>query len=98
MTFTRLSNLAMYWAASILLIYTAIGSNRIFYIFRFVRTRILSIMKKALFIFVIISALFSSCKKTDTATITGNVPPPDHTIDSSKLIIYVNKAYINMLG
>ena len=55
-------------------------------------------MKKVLSVFVVALLLVSSCNKTDNVTISGNVPPPDHTIDSSTLLIYVNKAYINMLG
>src|SRR5579872_4343489 len=55
-------------------------------------------MKKAPFFIVALFVLVSACTKTDNVTITGNTPPPDHTIDSSTLLIYVNKAYINMLG
>jgi len=50
-------------------------------------------------VFVLVIA---SCTKTELQTtdvkIPGNVPPPDYTIDSSVLSIYVNKAYINLLG
>lgn len=42
--------------------------------------------------------LLAACKKTDTTKVPGNVPPPDHTIDSSTINIYVNKSYINLLG
>lgn len=49
----------------------------------------------ALFIMVLFVA---SCNKTEDVTIKNNVPPPDGTIDSSTLTIYVNKAYINLLG
>ena len=47
------------------------------------------------FIFIVAVA---SCTKTSTTIVSGNVPPPDHTIDSSAIIIYLNKTYINMLG
>jgi hypothetical protein len=55
------------------------------------------LMKQLLFI--AISALFFfSCNKTEDIIVDKNVPPPDHTIDSSTIQIYVNKAYINILG
>jgi hypothetical protein len=58
-------------------------------------------MKKlALAAFIIFAV--ASCTKTKTevveVNVNNNVPPPDHTIDSSTLSIYVNKAYINLLG
>ncbi len=53
---------------------------------------------RKLFFFFLIASLISSCTKTEDVYITGNVPPPDHTIDSSVMNIYVNKAYINLLG
>jgi len=51
-----------------------------------------------LFLLLIVLVTISSCSKTEDVNIPGNVPPPDHTIDSSTISIYVNKAYINMLG
>jgi hypothetical protein len=54
-------------------------------------------VKQFLFV-VILAALFASCNKTEDIIIDNNVPPPDHTIDSSIIQIYVNKAYINILG
>jgi hypothetical protein len=44
------------------------------------------------------AAVFASCNKTEDIIVDNNVPPPDHTIDSSTIQIYVNKAYINILG
>ena len=40
----------------------------------------------------------AACTKTETSVVPNNVPPPDHTIDSSTIVIYLNKTYINMLG
>lgn len=54
-------------------------------------------MRRMLALFI--SILFiASCNKTEDVTIKNNIPPPDHTIDSSTISIYVNKAYINLLG
>lgn len=53
---------------------------------------------KKFFLVVFAFAVIASCKKTETVTVPGNVPPPDTTIDSSTIIIYLNKTYINMLG
>jgi len=51
------------------------------------------------FIFPLIFMLgLAACTKTETVIVPGNVPPPDHTIDSSTIVIYLNKTYINMLG
>ncbi len=54
-------------------------------------------MRKLLLLYIVISFI-AACSKTEDVKITGNVPPPDHTIDSSTISIYVNKAYINLLG
>lgn len=54
-------------------------------------------VKQFLFV-VIMAAVFAACNKTEDIIVDGNVPPPDHTIDSSTIQIYVNKAYINILG
>ena len=58
-------------------------------------------MRKLLFLSVIL-LFVASCTKTKDEVVdvkvTGNVPPPDHTIDSSTISIYVNKVYINLLG
>ena len=40
----------------------------------------------------------ASCSKTEDVTIKDNVPPPDGTIDSTTIDIYINKCYINILG
>lgn len=54
-------------------------------------------IKQFLFV-VIMAAAFAACNKTEDIIVDNNVPPPDHTIDSSTMQIYVNKAYINILG
>lgn len=53
-------------------------------------------MRKALFALLIV--FVASCSKKEDVIIPGNVPPPDHTIDSATLEIYLNKVYINILG
>ena len=45
---------------------------------------------------LVLALLFSSCKKD--VVINGNVPPPDHTIDSSTVLTYINKCYIDILS
>jgi hypothetical protein len=40
----------------------------------------------------------AACTKTETNIVPNNVPPPDGTIDSATIVIYLNKTYINMLG
>ena len=40
----------------------------------------------------------AACTKTEMNVVPNNVPPPDHTIDSATIVIYLNKTYINMLG
>ncbi|MCX6198670.1 MAG: hypothetical protein NTY88_05550 [Bacteroidetes bacterium] len=54
-----------------------------------------------LFYFLVIVFCISSCKKETVyrdVIIPGNVPPPDYSIDSATINIYVNKAYINIIG
>lgn len=53
---------------------------------------------KYLFFVATLAWVLPSCNKTEDIIIDDNVPPPDHTIDSSTIQIYVNKAYINILG
>ena len=47
---------------------------------------------------VMVLAVLSSCSKTEEVKVLGNEPPPDHTIDSATLQLYVYKAYINLTG
>lgn len=51
---------------------------------------------------VIIAALLflgiQSCSKTDDLIIKNNQPPTDKTIDSSTILLYINKTYINLVG
>ena len=54
-------------------------------------------MKKYLLPLILMIAL-AACTKTETNVVPNNVPPPDRTIDSSTIVIYLNKTYINMLG
>ena len=54
-------------------------------------------MTKYYLAFIFILGL-AACTKTETNVVPNNVPPPDHTIDSSTIVIYLNKTYINMLG
>ena len=54
--------------------------------------------KKSGIFFIIVIALFSACKKYETDTISGNVPPPDGTINNVTVENYVNKVYISVLG
>ncbi|MCW5906724.1 MAG: hypothetical protein KIS94_02610 [Chitinophagales bacterium] len=54
-------------------------------------------MKKIL-LFALFACALAACNKTEDILIKDNVPPPDHTIDSNTIQIYVNKAYINILG
>ena len=52
---------------------------------------------KLLFLYIVL--LFAaSCTKTEDIKIPGNIPPPDRSIDSSTINIYINKAYINIVG
>lgn len=54
--------------------------------------------KKAGLLIILVFVLFSACKKYETDTITGNVPPPDPTINNVTVGNYVNKVYISVLG
>ena len=51
---------------------------------------------------VIIAALLflgiHSCSKTDDIFIKNNQPPIDKTIDSSTILLYINKTYVNLMG
>lgn len=40
----------------------------------------------------------SACTKTEDVIVKDNIPPPDHTIDSTVIEIYANKIYVNLLG
>lgn len=53
---------------------------------------------KKLYLIVLLAGFLFSCNKTEDVTIPGNTPPPDYTIDSSTIQLYINKAYINILG
>lgn len=54
-------------------------------------------MKRWAFVFAAV-VLLASCSKTNDVTVPGNIPPPDHTIDSATMQLYVYKAYINVTG
>ncbi len=54
-------------------------------------------MRKYFFLFLFILGL-AACTKTETNVVPNNAPPPDRTIDSATIVIYLNKTYINMLG
>jgi hypothetical protein len=53
---------------------------------------------KKLLLYVLIGTFVYSCNKTEDIIIPDNVPPDDETVDSSVTQVYVNKAYINILG
>ena len=53
---------------------------------------------KKLYIIIILALSIAACNKTDDIINTGNVPPPDYTIDSAVINIYITKVYINLLG
>lgn len=55
-------------------------------------------MKQKILFAILITILISSCSKMEDVTILGNIPPPDHTIDSSVINLYINKAFINLIG
>lgn len=48
-------------------------------------------------LFALLILFVASCTKNDEI-IKGNVPPPDHTIDSATMDIYINKVYVNLIG
>jgi hypothetical protein len=53
-------------------------------------------MRKTLYALLVV--LIASCSKKEDVVVPNNVPPPDHSIDSSSIGIYINKVYINTLG
>lgn len=53
---------------------------------------------KKLLIWAIPLMVLMACNKSEDVVVKNNVPPDDHTIDSTTIEIYVNKAYINLLG
>ncbi|MCS6935794.1 MAG: hypothetical protein NZM35_11710 [Chitinophagales bacterium] len=42
--------------------------------------------------------LTSTCTKYDDKLITGNVPPPDGTIDSATILLYIHRTYVHVIG
>lgn len=40
----------------------------------------------------------ASCSKFEDVIVKDNLPPPDHTVDSTTLEIYLHKVYVNLLG
>lgn len=51
--------------------------------------------------FLLLALFISGCTKETEfrdVVIPGNNPPPDYSIDSATINIYVNKAYINLIG
>ncbi|MBL0310370.1 MAG: hypothetical protein IPP77_12055 [Bacteroidetes bacterium] len=54
-------------------------------------------MNRWAFILVAVGLLVS-CNKIEEVRVLDNVPPPDHTIDSSTMQLYVYKAYVNLAG
>lgn len=38
------------------------------------------------------------CKKTEEVIVSGNTPPPDYTINQSRIDNFINKSYISLLG
>ena len=56
---------------------------------------------RTIFLYLLLVFCISSCKKETEfrdVIIPGNTPPPDYSIDSATINIYVNKAYINIIG
>lgn len=49
-------------------------------------------------LFALLLLFIASCTKNDDEIIKGNVPPPDYTIDSATMDIYINKVYVNLIG
>lgn len=47
---------------------------------------------------MLLLCMIASCSKYDDTYINGNVPPPDRTIDSATINLYITKAYINLIG
>lgn len=53
-------------------------------------------MKYTLYIFFALT--FFACKKDESVIISGNVAPPDYTIEQVIIDNYINKLYISVLG
>ena len=53
-------------------------------------------MRKTLFALLVL--FIASCSKNNDEIIKGNTPPPDGTIDSATIDIYINKVYVNLIG
>ena len=53
-------------------------------------------MSKLLFIFSLL--IITSCTKTEDIIVTGNIFPPDNTIDNTIIENYINKLYISVIG
>ena len=53
-------------------------------------------MRKLLFIFSLL--IITSCTKTEDIIVTGNIFPPDNTIDNTIIENYINKLYISVIG
>jgi len=54
-------------------------------------------MNKVIIVALLLLAV-SACTKTDDIIIKNNQPPTDKTIDSSTVLLYINKTYINLMG
>lgn len=54
-------------------------------------------MNRFAVILLLLFCLISACTKEDII-VPGNVPPPDNTIDSTVIEVFVGKAYVNLLG
>ena len=53
---------------------------------------------KAIVSFAFLTLLIAGCTKTEEKIITGNKPPPDHTIPAGLKVNFINKSYISLLG
>lgn len=53
---------------------------------------------KKIVLFLSLTVIVSSCKKTETVTVGNNYPPPDYTLENSVYESYINKSYILALG
>lgn len=54
-------------------------------------------MNRFTVVFFALLCLVSACTKEDII-VPGNVPPPDKTIDSTVIEVFVGKAYVNLMG